>query len=93
MDCECDSVQKDKFLKELRDMTLSVRVMARTPTEDEGEREGEREERERGRKKRVVYMFMERDMIVMYCFSSVVSTSYSRIGQVCESSVVIWCRA
>ena len=41
MDCECDPDKKDKFLKQLRDMTLSVRVMARTPTEDEGERERE----------------------------------------------------
>ena len=53
IDCECAADVKEELLKQLKTVSLSHRVMARTPSEDEGEwevREGGRgEEREGGR--------------------------------------------
>ena len=36
MDCECDASVKEDFLSQLNTLALSVRVLARTPSEDEG---------------------------------------------------------
>ena len=37
MDCDCESSVKDGFQTQLKAVAVSVRVMARTPSEDEGE--------------------------------------------------------
>ena len=47
IDCECAADVKEELLKELKTVSLSHRVMARTPSEDEGEwGRGERGRRE-----------------------------------------------
>ena len=36
MDCECEASVKEDFLSQLKSLALSVKVLARTPSEDEG---------------------------------------------------------
>ena len=49
IDCECEADVKDEFLRQLKTVSLSLRVMARTPSEDEGEWRGEEGRRGGGR--------------------------------------------
>ncbi|CAI8014194.1 hypothetical protein GBAR_LOCUS8910, partial [Geodia barretti] len=36
MDCKCEASVKEDFLSQLKSLALSVKVLARTPSEDEG---------------------------------------------------------
>ena len=51
MDCECQTPSKEEFLTKLRGLAMSVRVMARSPSENEGKWERKRGGEEGGRER------------------------------------------